>query len=159
MSELNPLLKQIDNELHRYLAFDNTKKVHEHLLKHATEIALSEVISDVSVTDLDILNLIATHSEIRIKELVETVYFPQGTVSKIVNRLVKKRLVKKYHHTDNKKDVYLKLTESGQTLAILHVQYHKTENQKLNKIGARFSNKELARFAEMLKEINELREK
>lgn len=158
MSELNPLLKQIDNELHRYLAFDNTKKVHEHLLKN-TEMTLDEVISDISVTDLDILNLIAAHSEIRIKELVESVYFPQGTVSKIVNRLVKKRLVKKYHHTDNKKDVYLKLTESGQTLAILHVQYHKKENQKLNKIGARFSNKELARFAEMLKEINELREK
>ena len=158
MSELNPLLKQIDNELHRYLAFDNTKKVHEHLLKN-TEMTLDEVISDVSVTDLDILNLIAAHSEIRIKELVESVYFPQGTVSKIVNRLVKKRLVRKYHHADNKKDVYLKLTESGQTLAILHVQYHKKENQKLNKIGARFSNKELARFAEMLKEINELREK
>lgn len=157
MPKLNPLLQQIDKELHRYLAFDNTKRIQEHLLKYAEE-TVSDIIPNISVTDLDIINHIASHSEIRIKELVATVYFPQGTVSKIVNRLVKKNLLKKYHRSDNKKDVYLKLTANGQIIAKLHRKYHEKENQKLNELGANFSDTDLQKLAEMLRKINELRE-
>ncbi|KRL04424.1 MarR family transcriptional regulator [Liquorilactobacillus oeni] len=65
----------------------------------------------------------------KLKELVEATYFPQGTVSKIVNRLVKKNLVKKYHRTDNKKEMCLERTADGQLLAHLHAQYHKEKTE------------------------------
>ncbi|MFT8477393.1 MAG: MarR family transcriptional regulator [Liquorilactobacillus sp.] len=157
MQKLNPLLHQLDQELHRYLAFDNTKKVHEHLLEYDEE-SVSDIIPKISVTDLDIISRIANYHEIRIKELVDTVYFPQGTVSKIVNRLVKKELIRKYHRSDNKKDVYLKLTANGQIIAKLHEKYHEKENTKLNELGTNFSNSDLQKLTEILRKINELRE-
>ncbi|MFT8566176.1 MarR family transcriptional regulator, partial [Liquorilactobacillus satsumensis] len=158
MSKLNPLLQQIDSELHRYLAFDDTKKVQEHLAQVAPA-AAKHIVSKISITELDVLQAISCASSLRIKELVTATYFPQGTVSKIVNRLVKKKLVKKYHQPNNKKDVYLKLTEHGCLVADLHEQYHTQKNQQLNQLGATFNNTDLIRLAQILHEINELREK
>jgi DNA-binding MarR family transcriptional regulator len=54
-----------------------------------------------------------------------------GAVTQIADKLLRKKLILKYKKEDNKKEVYLKLTEEGEMAFESHNAFHKELNDKM----------------------------
>ncbi|MCT4543951.1 MAG: MarR family transcriptional regulator [Vallitalea sp.] len=54
-----------------------------------------------------------------------------GAVTQVAEKLIKKKLIEKYKIESNKKEVYLKLTDSGKIAYKNHKLFHKELNDKI----------------------------
>ncbi|PDH95041.1 MarR family transcriptional regulator [Oenococcus oeni] len=150
--------EKISHELRRYRNYDNTEKVRNYLLEHTVSDGLAELLNSLSISDLDVLSTVIRHHDSRISEIVKHLSFTQGAVSKIVNKLFRLQLIEKYHLADNKKDTYLKGTETGEKIHLLHAEYHREMDQRLLNFSKGFSANELSLIGNFLASINDLRE-
>lgn len=118
---------------------------------------LSNVFQKLSITELDVIALIADTNP-KISDLLPHVNMTQGAVSKLVNRLVKNSFVEKYHKENNQKDTYLRLTPLGKQAEKAHQQFHVELNKQLNQAVKNFSEKEIETATKVLKQINKVRD-
>lgn len=117
---------------------------------------MGAVITKLNITDLDLLNVIATNPESRLSDLTEFTNLRQGTISKLVNKFVKLKLVEKYHQGTNLKNTYLRLTDEGQEMVGLHIEFHRENELRLQSALNDFSDTDLEIVTRFLERINDL---
>ena len=86
-------------------------------------------------------------------ELSEKLGITNGAVTKVADKLLKKKLIEKYKKADNKKTVYFKLTKEGTVAYNNHEKFHAGFNEKLAAYLSSLSKKEfdaIARLAELV---------
>ncbi|MCL2675411.1 MAG: MarR family transcriptional regulator [Firmicutes bacterium] len=71
---------------------------------------------DFSGIELNIISAINRYGPASMTELTNNVAFPKSSVSRIVETLVKKEFVKRYHEKNNRKTVYVAFTDKGEKL-------------------------------------------
>lgn len=49
----------------------------------------------------------------------------RGAISRITKKLIKKGLIESYQKSDNKKEIYFRLTEQGKVIYKIHEDLHK----------------------------------
>lgn len=49
----------------------------------------------------------------------------RGAISKLTKKLIQKGLIESYQKSDNKKEIYFKLTEQGKVIYKIHEDLHK----------------------------------
>lgn len=49
----------------------------------------------------------------------------RGAISKLTKKLIQKGLIESYQKSDNKKEIYFKLTEQGKVIYNIHEDLHK----------------------------------
>lgn len=79
----------------------------------------------VSLSDIQILEKVYLNEkkQMKMNELAAELGMTQSAFSKNINKLVKMGLVKKYHLENNKKDVFLLVTEEGKETYELQLQF------------------------------------
>ncbi len=75
-------------------------------------------------SEIHTIEVIGKNSELNITELAVKLGITKGTISKALRKLQDKKMVEKYKSADNKKEVYLKLTQNGQKAFDAHEKYH-----------------------------------
>ncbi|WP_278382159.1 MarR family transcriptional regulator [Clostridium tyrobutyricum] len=60
-----------------------------------------------------------------VTKLAESFDMTRGAISKLTKKLVKKGLIENYQKSDNKKEVYFKLTKRGKTIYNIHEEIHR----------------------------------
>ncbi|MDQ0416473.1 DNA-binding MarR family transcriptional regulator [Croceifilum oryzae] len=60
-----------------------------------------------------------------VTKLAEFFYMTRGALSKITKKLIKKGLIESYQKSDNKKEIYFRLTEQGKEIYQIHEDLHK----------------------------------
>lgn len=132
--EINALLHQIGNR--------ETHNQHENwMVKHA-EIGNDPKKSRLTHNDLDILDVLLI-GEKTVSEVVNAIQITQGGTSRRINHLAQLALVEKFHHPQNKRTVYLKLTPKGQRLAKAYMELHKKLREETLAAVADFSDAEI----------------
>ena len=67
-------------------------------------------------SEVVLIKTINNHPEKNVSELADMLFITKGAISQTTNKLVKKGYIRKFKYEDNKKEIYLKLTDKGKTV-------------------------------------------
>lgn len=76
-------------------------------------------------TEVHCIEYIENNSDSNVTKLAETFYMTRGAISKLTQKLIKKGLIVSYQKSDNKKEIYFKLTQQGKEIYNIHADLHK----------------------------------
>lgn len=79
---------------------------------------------DLYQSEIHTIESIYNHEDINATTLAKILGVTNGALNQMTTRLIKKGLVEQYHKENNKKDVYYKLTDLGNTANNAHKQHH-----------------------------------
>lgn len=95
------------------------------------------------------INLIGSKTHTTITELTELTRKTKGSVSQMVDKLVKKDMVIKNKNPKDNREIFIELSDKGKVVFQYHKQLDKDEYKKiLNKLG-QFSTEDFAKYKEM----------
>ncbi|PGE57832.1 MarR family transcriptional regulator [Bacillus wiedmannii] len=60
-----------------------------------------------------------------VTQLAEAFYVTRGAISRMTKKLIKKGLIESYQKSENKKEIYFRLTEQGKEIYKIHEELHK----------------------------------
>ena len=103
---------------------------------------------DISREQLSVIHYLDTAEvdKMTVNELRETLIDDKPNVSRILNKMVEKGLVRKERQTDDQRVVYVSLTEKGRKL-------HKQADEKITGHNVRLSPKECQTLIELLMKV------
>jgi len=59
-----------------------------------------------------------------VTKLAESFYMTRGAISKLTKKLIEKGLIESYQKSDNKKEIYFRLTQQGKVIYQIHEDLH-----------------------------------
>lgn len=83
--------------------------------------------------ELHTLSAICNHELVNVTELAQIMGITKGAITQVVNKLIQKGLIEKFNMPGNKKEVYFRVTESGENVNKAHYQYHKMMHAPVSK--------------------------
>lgn len=81
-------------------------------------------------SEVHCIDYIGKHTETNVTRLAESLYMTRGAISKITKKLLDRQLIQSYQKQDNKKEIYFKLTEQGESVFAIHDQLHREFQQR-----------------------------
>ncbi|MGG4220204.1 MarR family transcriptional regulator [Paenibacillus jamilae] len=76
-------------------------------------------------SEVHCIEYIEKNVDSNVTKLAESLYMTTGAISKITKKLIKKGIIESYQKSDNKKEIYFKLTEQGKVIYKIHEELHK----------------------------------
>ena len=76
-------------------------------------------------SEVHCIEYIGRNADSNVTQLAESFYMTRGAISKITKKLIKKGIIESYQKSDNKKEIYFKLTEQGSVINKVHAELHK----------------------------------
>ncbi|GGH11279.1 MarR family transcriptional regulator [Paenibacillus segetis] len=75
-------------------------------------------------TEVHCIEYIEKNADSNVTRLAEYFYMTRGAISKLTKKLLQKGLIESYQKSDNKKEVYYRLTEQGKVIYKIHEDLH-----------------------------------
>ena len=129
------------------LALENiinkTVSIHSANVAYAPDIVLQ-------MQEIHIIEAIGINGDINITELAHLLGFTKSTISRQVTALQNKNYIKKYKKEDNKKEIYIKLTELGERAYLAHIEFHEKRRYLCYEKMDTYSNREKNLILEFL---------
>ena len=125
LSNENPA---VENE---HAGVENTPDVSDVLdvspdVSHKSE--TEKNVSDYNFNEMHCLDFIGKAENPNVTKLSQHLNLTRGAISKIIKKLVKKNAIEIYTTESNKKEIYYKLTPTGQKVFYAHEKMHKKWN-------------------------------
>jgi DNA-binding MarR family transcriptional regulator len=90
-------------------------------------------------SELILIKTVNNNPDKNISELADMLYITKGAISQTTNKLIKRGYLRKFKFEDNKKEIYLKLTDKGK---IVYNNAMKSYKQPIQKLIKFFNNNE-----------------
>jgi DNA-binding MarR family transcriptional regulator len=88
---------------------------------------------DFKSSEIHCIECIGKNEDSNVTKLAESFYMTRGAISKMTKKLIQKGVIESYQKSDNKKEVYFRLTSQGQDIYKVHEELHK-EFQERDKV-------------------------
>ncbi|PGD98203.1 MarR family transcriptional regulator [Bacillus wiedmannii] len=75
-------------------------------------------------SEVHCIEYIENNADSNVTQLAEAFYVTRGAISRMTKKLIKKGLMESYQKSDNKKEIYFKLTEQGKEIYKIHEELH-----------------------------------
>lgn len=85
-------------------------------------------------SEIHFINAIGVDEVLNATQISKKLGITNGAVTQVATKLLKKGLIEKIKKEDNKKEVYMVLTESGKIAYYNHLEFHKRLYMKLNDV-------------------------
>lgn len=95
----------------------------QHVLNAAIEKGYSQ---DYHISEVHCIDLIGKIEDANVTRLSQASYMTKGAVSKIIKKLLRHGALESYQKSENKKEVYYRLTELGKDVYLKHEKFHRT---------------------------------
>ncbi|RKP55427.1 MarR family transcriptional regulator [Cohnella endophytica] len=76
-------------------------------------------------SEVHCIEYIEKNADSNVTKLAESFYMTRGAISKLTQKLIKKGLIESYQKSDNKKEIYFRLTAQGKVIDKIHEDLHK----------------------------------
>lgn len=76
-------------------------------------------------SEVHCIEFIEKNVDSNVTKLAESMYMTKGAISKLTKKLIEKGLIEDYQKTNNKKEVFFKLTQQGRVIFDIHEKLHK----------------------------------
>ena len=86
---------------------------------------MKDSFKDYKSSEVHCIEYIARNVDSNVTKLAESFYVTRGAISKLSKKLIKKGAIEAYQKSDNKKEVYFRLTEEGEQINKVHEELHK----------------------------------
>ncbi|WP_350252616.1 MarR family transcriptional regulator [Bacillus halotolerans] len=123
---MSGLTKQLIYDIYVRLLHLNEQKANISLRQFFKEAAEEDVI-DVpkNMTSIHVIDCIGQHEPINNTGIAKKMNLSKANVTKISTKLIKEEFINSYQLSDNKKEVYFKLTRKGRQIFDFHEKLHK----------------------------------
>ncbi|SPT94114.1 transcriptional regulator [Bacillus tequilensis] len=105
--------------------------------------------SQLSMTEIHVLSCVGDNEPINVTSIAEKMNTTKATVSRISTKLLSAGFLHRTQLSDNKKEVYFRLTPAGKKLHGLHKYYHQKVEQRFLSFFDQYTEEEIL-FAERL---------
>ncbi|PRP53149.1 MarR family transcriptional regulator [Bacillus halotolerans] len=105
--------------------------------------------SQLTMTEIHVLSCVGEHEPINVTSIADKMNTTKATVSRISTKLLGAGFLHRTQLSDNKKEVYFRLTPAGKKLHSLHQYYHQKVEQRFLSFFDRYTEEEIL-FAERL---------
>lgn len=105
--------------------------------------------SQLTMTEIHVLSCVGDNEPINVTSIAEKMNTTKATVSRISTKLLGAGFLHRTQLSDNKKEVYFRLTPAGKKLHSLHKYYHQKAEQRFLSFFDRYTEEEIL-FAERL---------
>jgi DNA-binding MarR family transcriptional regulator len=101
-------------------------------------------------SEVQMLDVIDNHEGANASELAKTLGVTCGAIGQVTKKLMNKGLIESYQLSDNKKEVYFRLTDLGRKASIGHQKHHEKLNAGVYDYICKLEESELQKFSELL---------
>ncbi|PJN88921.1 MarR family transcriptional regulator [Bacillus sp. mrc49] len=86
---------------------------------------MEEGLKGYKPSEVHCIEYIEKNIDSNVTKLAEFFYMTRGAISRLTKKLIKKGLIESYQKSDNKKEIYFRLTEQGKEVYKIHEELHK----------------------------------
>ncbi|SJZ86688.1 transcriptional regulator, MarR family [Pilibacter termitis] len=86
---------------------------------------MEQMLSDYQSSEVHTIECISKGEFVNVTKIAQSLYMTRSAASKIAKKLLDKKLIERYQRTENKKEVYFRLTEKGREVNEIHENLHK----------------------------------
>ncbi|MED2761060.1 MarR family transcriptional regulator [Bacillus thuringiensis] len=86
---------------------------------------MEEGLKGFKSSEVHCIEYIENNADSNVTQLAEAFYVTRGAISRMTKKLVQKGLVESYQKSENKKEIYFRLTEQGKEIYKIHENLHK----------------------------------
>ena len=112
---------------------------------------ITDEFSDISNNDMHIIEAIGLSGENTMSSVAKKLKITAGSLTTAVNALVRKAYVKRERSEEDRRVVYIALTEKGEKAFYHHEQFHR---QMTNAVIEKLDDEEIDALVKMLKDIS-----
>jgi DNA-binding MarR family transcriptional regulator len=87
--------------------------------------------ASLNMTEIHVIACIGHHEPLNLTSITDKMELSKGNISKVCTKLLKEGFVRKTQLSDNKKEVYFRLTPLGKKLYTLHEDLHTKAQEQL----------------------------
>lgn len=121
------------------------------LFQHTGEGLLKEI----SLAEVHCIDCIGMMDHPNVTKISEEMCLTRGGISRISKRLLGKGLIESYQEADNNKEIYFRLTGSGQSVYDEHKKIHSKAREEWMSFFERYSDAEQAAILQFFTDIND----
>lgn len=107
----------------------------------------------VNTAAIHLLETVGKHENCNLTEIAEMLDITKGAVSQMATKLEKENLISRHRNGTNDKDIFFSLTEEGRRVFDGHEILHQELSEKLQKVFARFDDRDIDNMKLVLDEI------
>lgn len=111
------------------------------------------------VSEIHCIDFIGKIENLNVTKISENMNMTRGAISKICKKLLNNKLIDKYKKPENDKEIYFKLTKSGEELYKCHEIKHKKWEERNNNFFKNVDREEQEIVASFLKKFNNFLDK
>lgn len=115
------------------------------------EAIITEEFKDITNNDMHIIEAIGLSGENTMSSVAKKLKITAGSLTTAVNALVRKAYVKRERSEEDRRGVYIALTEKGEKAFYHHEQFHR---QMTNAVIEKLDDEEIDALVKMLKDIS-----
>lgn len=86
---------------------------------------MEKILKGYKPSEVHCIEYIGQNKDSNVTKLAESFYMTRGAISKLTKKLIKKELIESYQKPENKKEIYFRLAEQGETVYKIHEELHK----------------------------------
>ncbi|MBP2651700.1 MAG: transcriptional regulator, MarR family [Firmicutes bacterium] len=117
-----------------------------------------DIFEGTNFAEVHCIDWIGTIDRVNVTKIANEMGMTRGAISKITRKLLGKGLIKSYQLPENNKEIYYRLTNSGQQVYNEHKKCHSQAQQEKLSVLESYSDNEQAVILHFLNEINHLLE-
>ncbi|MFE6138639.1 MarR family transcriptional regulator [Bacillus sp. NPDC057893] len=86
---------------------------------------MEEGLKGFKSSEVHCIEYIENNVDSNVTQLAEAFYVTRGAISRMTKKLIKKGIIESYQKSENKKEIYFRLTEQGKEIYKIHEDLHK----------------------------------
>ncbi|MFD6507071.1 MarR family transcriptional regulator [Bacillus sp. NPDC060175] len=86
---------------------------------------MEEGLKGFKSSEVHCIEYIENNADSNVTQLAEAFYVTRGAISRMTKKLIKKGIIESYQKSENKKEIYFRLTEQGKEIYKIHEDLHK----------------------------------
>ncbi|GAB6550993.1 MULTISPECIES: MarR family transcriptional regulator [Bacillus] len=91
---------------------------------------MEEGLKGFKSSEVHCIEYIENNADSNVTQLAEAFYVTRGAISRMTKKLINKGLIESYQKSENKKEIYFKLTEQGKEIYKIHEELHNEFQQR-----------------------------
>lgn len=123
---------------------------------------VESALKDYKLNEIELIENIALIPNANVTKLAAASYMTRGAISKLTKKLIAKNIIESYQSTENKKEIYFRLTTNGQKINDVHQKLHRSFLERDKEVFKHMTDEEfdtifrfIGRYRHHLKNITE----
>ncbi|AJQ59095.1 MarR family transcriptional regulator [Bacillus thuringiensis] len=91
---------------------------------------MEEGLKGFKSSEVHCIEYIENNADSNVTQLAEAFYVTRGAISRMTKKLIQKGFIESYQKSENKKEIYFRLTEEGKEIYKIHENLHKEFHER-----------------------------